>query len=103
MLTLQERVELFRSNTFFQDAPDEVLAGAARIARECDFERGAFVYAKNDTPEDFYLLIEGRIGHPEVQAAEAQYSVAREVSRRGQFFGFAAVVQGMPRRVISAR
>ncbi len=103
MLTLQERVELFRSNTFFQDAPPEVLAGAARIARECDFERGAFVYAKNDTPEDFYLLIDGRIGHPEVQAAEAQYSVAREVSRRGQFFGFAAVVQGMPRRVISAR
>ncbi|HEY9397876.1 MAG TPA: ATP-binding cassette domain-containing protein [Burkholderiales bacterium] len=103
MLTLQERVELFRSNTFFRDAPVEMLAGAAEIARECEFERGAFLYAKNDTAEDFYLLIDGRIGHPEVQAAESQYSVAREASERGQLFGFAALVQGMPRRVISAR
>lgn len=103
MLDLDERLALFRSNTFLKDAPAGLLSEATATATELTFDRGEFIYAKNDAAEDFYLLIDGRIGHPEVQAAESQYSIAREVASPGQLFGFAALVQGMPRRVISAR
>lgn len=103
MLDLDERLALFRSNPFLKDAPAGLLSEATATATELTFDRGEFIYAKNDTAEDFYLLIDGRIGHPEVQAAESQYSIAREVATPGQLFGFAALVQGMPRRVISAR
>jgi len=103
MLDLDERLALFRSNPFLKDAPAGLLSEATATATELTFDRGEFIYAKNDAAEDFYLLIDGRIGHPEVQAAESQYSIAREVASPGQLFGFAALVQGMPRRVISAR
>jgi len=103
MLSQQDLVALFRSNSFLRDAPAELLAQIALAAREETFARGVFIYAKNDAADNFYVLIEGRVGHPEVQAAEEQYSVAREVVVPGQLFGFAALVQGLPKRVISAR
>lgn len=103
MLTPRERVTLIQSNPFFQAAPADLVLSMSMAAREASFDRGAFIYAKNDAAEDFYILIDGRVGHPEVQAAQEQYSVAREAVTPGQLFGFAALVQGMPRRVISAR
>lgn len=103
MKTETERVALLRTNAFFAEAPEEFVHKVARVAREQTYPRGSFIYAKNDPAEDFYVLVEGKVGHPEVQAAEAQYSVAREAARLGQLFGFAALVQGLPRRVISAR
>lgn len=103
MKTEAERVALLRTNAFFADAPAEFVREVTRVAREQIYPRGSFIYAKNDPAEDCYVLVEGKVGHPEVQAAESQYSVAREAARPGQLFGFAALVQGLPRRVISAR
>lgn len=103
MLTPRERITLIQSNPFFQAASANLVLSMSMAAREANFDRGAFIYAKNDVAEDFYILIDGRVGHPEVQAAQAQYSVALEAATPGQLFGFAALVQGMPRRVISAR
>ena len=99
----REIVALLELNPFLREAPAEIRSELAARARVISFERGEFIYAKNDATEDFYILVDGRVGHPEVQAAEAQYSIAREASQPGQLFGFAALVQGMPRRVISAR
>lgn len=103
MMSGTDRVALLKTNSFFANAPEPILAQIALMAREESFKRGAFIYAKNDPAENFYILLEGKIGHPEVQAAESQYSVATETDLPGQLFGFAALVQGMPRRVISAR
>ncbi|MEW5708809.1 MAG: ATP-binding cassette domain-containing protein [Pseudomonadota bacterium] len=103
MLTTEEKLKLLRLSSFLRKAPLEVLKEAAEVAVEQSFGKGQFIFAKNDPATDFYILVDGKVGHPEVQAAEEQFSVAREVSAPGQLFGFAALVQGMPRRVISAR
>lgn len=103
MMSGNDRVALLKTNSFFANAPESLLTQIALMAREECFKRGAFIYAKNDPAENFYVLLDGKVGHPEVQAAESQYSVATEADHPGQLFGFAALVQGMPRRVISAR
>ena len=103
MISGTDRVALLKTNPFFAEAPPNFINQVALVAREERFARGTFIYAKNDPAEDFYILVDGKIGHPEVQAAESQYSVAMETDRPGQLFGFAALVQGMPQRVISAR
>jgi len=103
MLTIDERVALLRSNPFLREAPPDFVGAIAGAAVERAYRRGDFIFAKSDPADDCYVLVEGRVGHPEVQAAEEQYSVSRETAVGGQLFGFAAFVQGMPRRVISAR
>ena len=103
MLSRDEKLQILRLSSFLAKAPGKMLTEVAEAAREQTFERGEFIFAKNDPPEDFYVLVEGKVGHPEVQAAAEQFSVAREVTAPGQLFGFAALVQGMPKRVISAR
>ena len=103
MLSFEERLTLLRLSSFLGKAPPATLNALAENAQERAYERGEFVFAKNDAAVDFYVLIDGRIGHPEVQAAQEQFSVAQEVTTPGQLFGFAALVQGMPNRVISAR
>lgn len=55
--------------------------------------KGRFIYAKNDPARDFYLLVEGRIGHPEVQASDRD-SLAYRADTPGQLFGFAGAVPG---------
>lgn len=103
MLTSTDKFKILRLNTFLSKAPSELLSSLANAATEDQFERGAFIYAKNDHAKHFHILIDGKVGHPEVQAAEEQFSIARDVSACGQLFGFAAAVQGMPLRIISAR
>ncbi len=103
MLSLEEKLTLLRLSSFLGKAPPHILREMAETAQEKAYERGDFVYAKNDVAADFYVLIDGRIGHPEFQSTQAQFAVAQELTTPGQMFGFAALVQGMPNRVISAR
>ncbi|MEO5740951.1 MAG: ATP-binding cassette domain-containing protein [Vicinamibacterales bacterium] len=103
MLSVDEKVMLLRLSSFLGKAPPKILRELAEKAEEHAYARGDFVYAKNDFATDFYVLVDGRIGHPEVQAAQEKFSVAQELTTPGQLFGFAALVQGMPNRVMSAR
>lgn len=75
---------------------------AAHAAEQC-FAKGDFIFAKGDSPNDLYILIEGRIGHPEVQRSDEACEVTRSISAAGQIFGFAAAVALSPKRVVSAR
>jgi methylenetetrahydrofolate reductase (NADPH) len=103
MLAHDEKLWLLRINSFTGSAPRELLETIAAHARERSFAKGEFIFANGDSPDDFYILVEGRIGHPEVQRADEAYAVARGISAAGQIFGFAAAVAGSPRRVVSAR
>ena len=67
MLGHREIVALLELNPFLREAPEEIRKQLAERARVISFERGEFIYAKNDSTEDFYILIDGRVGHPEVQ------------------------------------
>ncbi len=101
--SVEEKIVALRRCSFLKEAPLKLLAASAEISFERSFERGDFIYAKGDRADRFYVLLDGKVGHPEVQAAEEQFSIATEVQVPGQLFGYAALVQGMPKRVISAR
>ncbi|GAC1411473.1 MAG: hypothetical protein NVSMB6_12760 [Burkholderiaceae bacterium] len=102
MLTLEEEITLLRLNSFMSGAPAALLAEVAHQAVEEVHPKGAFIYARRDRADKFYILVHGQVGHPEVQAAEEQYSIAPHASVPGQLFGFAAIVQGLPQRIITA-
>jgi sulfonate transport system ATP-binding protein len=103
MFGVEDKLRLLQLCPSLRNAPLELLRDGAELAVEEIFEKGDFIYAKGDRAEYFYILVDGKVGHPEVQAAEEQFSIARDVSVPAQLFGYAALVQGMPKRVISAR
>lgn len=102
MLTHAEKLKLLRLNSFLGSAPVDLLAVVAEHAREQDYAKGAFLYSRKDQADNFYILASGQIGHPEVQAAEEQFSIAPQAVTPGQLFGYAAIVQGLPQRIITA-
>lgn len=103
MLTFNEKLKLLRINSLLGTASITMLREIAAAAAEQSFEKGDFIFARGDAAADFYVLIDGRVGHPEVQADDEQFSIARQVNASGQMFGFAAGVAGKPARAVSAR
>lgn len=103
MMGRDEKLALLRASPLLGRLPETMLDEIAGQAMEHRYDSGAIVYAKNDPSADFYVLIEGRIEHPEVSAPDPDVAVAHAVERKGQVFGFAAMVQGLPRRAITAR
>ena len=103
MLNAQQKVDILKQSSFLGRMPEAMLTEVAATAGEKQFERGHFIFSKNDVADNFYLLVDGKVSHPEVQAAQTDLSVVLDVAAPGQLFGFAALVQGMPTRVISAR
>lgn len=103
MLTVQERISILRLNRHFKRAPEALVQATAEQAEVVDYPRGAIIFNRREPSEYFYILVHGHVSHPEVQAAEEQYSIARETETQGQLFGWAAAVEGMPDRLISAR
>jgi len=102
MLTHADKLTLLRLNSFLSEAPIDLLSQLAEHAIEQDFAKNTFIYSRKDKADNFYILASGQVGHPEVQAAEEQFSIEPQASTPGQLFGFAAVVQGMPLRIITA-
>lgn len=102
MLSHADKLKLLRLNSFLSAAPMALLGAVAEHAREQDYAKNAFIYSRKDQADNFYILAEGQVGHPEVQAAEEQFSIAPQASTPGQLFGFAAIVQGLPQRIITA-
>lgn len=102
MLSHAEKLKLLRLNSFLGEAPLELLSSVAEHAHQEDYAKNTFIYARKDPADNFYILAEGQVGHPEVQAAEEQFSIAPQASTPGQLFGFAAIVQGLPQRIITA-
>lgn len=102
LLTNDEILKLLKLNSFLGNADDELLMAIVGSAKLLEFEKNTFIYSQSDEADNFYILVEGQVGHPEVQAAEEQFSIAPNICVPGQLFGFAAIVQGMPKRIISA-
>jgi ABC-type nitrate/sulfonate/bicarbonate transport system ATPase subunit/5,10-methylenetetrahydrofolate reductase len=98
MLIFDEKLKLLRISSFLGKASLDFLSETAAAAIEQSFKKGEFIYAKNDAATDFYVLIEGRVHHPEVQLGEA---IATQVTTSGQMFGFGAAVPS--RRITSSR
>lgn len=98
MLSVGDKLKLLRINSFVGEASLDFLSAAAASAVEQSFEKGQLVYAKDDAATAFYVLAEGKVGHPEVQRPDAS---ASQINTPGQMFGFAASQRD--RRTLSAR
>ncbi|PZQ19272.1 MAG: hypothetical protein DI565_02540 [Ancylobacter novellus] len=102
MNTRENRLSVLRLNSFMSQAPRPMLDEISYYAREETFAAHDFIFAKGDQAADFYILIDGRVGHPEVRLNDDNLSITQETATAGQLFGYAAAVQGAA-RVISAR
>ncbi len=102
MMSAEDRLTLLRLNSFLGTADSDFLRPIAQQAREQSFRANDFIFSREDKAGDFYILAQGRVGHPEVLSENDEYGVTTGARLAGQLFGFAAVVQGLPRRVISA-
>lgn len=103
MLTKDQRRTILGSNRHLNRMPTGVIDAIAEQAEELDFAKGAVIFNRKDSSVKCYILVSGHVSHPEVQAAEEQFSIARETTTQGQLFGWAAAVDGLPERIISAR
>ena len=99
MLSLDDKLKLLRINSFVGESAAEFLSAVALLADERAFDKGRLVYTRDEPAGAFYLLIEGRVSHPELPADLDPN--ARQVSAAGQMFGFGA--SSMERRLLSAR
>jgi methylenetetrahydrofolate reductase (NADPH) len=103
VLTSEEKLKLLRINSFLGNASLNLLKNLAAAAVERSFEKGDFIFARNDPALAFYILVNGKIGHPEVQVRHEPAAITRQIATTGQLFGFSAIVPGQPMRVVSAR
>jgi ABC-type nitrate/sulfonate/bicarbonate transport system ATPase subunit/5,10-methylenetetrahydrofolate reductase len=103
MMTQQEKLKVIRLSSFLSMAPANLLSAMARNADVRSYERGDFIYSREEPADLLYVLVDGKIGYPEIQEIDSQFPTTSEVSARGQLFGFAALVPGPQHRVISAR
>jgi toluene monooxygenase system ferredoxin subunit len=78
-----------------------ILAKLAALAQPEDHPKGATLYRPGDPAEDFYVLDSGRveflIGRGE-RTAPAGFML-----KKGEVFGWAALLEGYPARIASAR
>jgi toluene monooxygenase system ferredoxin subunit len=85
----------------FTGASDATQAKLAALARREEYDQGAVIYGVGDPAEDFFVLdsgrVEFRIGRDE------RTSPAGFMLRKGEVFGWAALLDSHPRRIASAR
>lgn len=103
MLTTVQKRTILSSNRHLNRMPASIIDAIAERAEELDFPKGTAIFNRKDPSVLCYVLVSGHVSHPEVQAAEEQFSIARETTTQGQLFGWAAAVDGLPERIISAR
>jgi methylenetetrahydrofolate reductase (NADPH) len=99
MLSASDKLNLLRINSFVGGASSDLLAAAAALAIERSFDKDQLIYARGDAAKTFYVLVEGRVGHPEVEAGRDESG--NDIATPGQMFGFAASSED--RRLLSAR
>jgi toluene monooxygenase system ferredoxin subunit len=85
----------------FAGASEATLAKLAALARRETYPTGAVVYRVGDPAEDFFVLDSGRV---EFQIGrDERTSPAGFMLRKGEVFGWAALLDSHPRRIASAR
>ena len=73
----------------------------ARLARREEFAEGSVIYRLGDPAEDFFVLESGRV---EFQIGrDERVNPAGFMLRRGEVFGWAALLENHPQRIASAR
>jgi len=86
--------------SIFEGISDEAQSALSVLAREETFAAGATVYDVGDPVEDLYILENGRVEF--VLGREDRTSPGGFMIRKGELFGWAALVAEQPRRIARA-
>lgn len=85
---------------FFGRLHAEQLGRLAEIGRVVDFPRDTRIYTIGDEVDDFYMLAEGTVRF--TLGLGKRETAAGDIIRRGEVFGWAALVEGHSRRIATA-
>lgn len=81
----------------FQTISADMLAAIARLAKAQSFARGDLIYQLGDVARDIFVVCSGSVQHTLHDADGAH--VYEKTMRTGDVFGWAAVLEGHPRRM----
>jgi toluene monooxygenase system ferredoxin subunit len=84
----------------FSGIPEATLSRVRALARSEEFPAGGQIYDIGDAAEDFFVLQSGRIEF--VIGREERTSPAGFALRKGEVCGWAALLDGQPRRIARA-
>jgi toluene monooxygenase system ferredoxin subunit len=85
----------------FNGIGEGTLEALARLARREEFAAGSVIYRLGDPADDFFVLESGRV---EFQIGrDERVNPAGFMLRRGEVFGWAALLENHPQRIASAR
>lgn len=91
---------LLGSGRFFGRLDPGQLGRLAAIGRVLDFPRDTRIYTIGDEVDDFYVLSEGTVRF--TLGLGKRETAAGDIIRRGEVFGWAALVEGYSRRIATA-
>ena len=85
----------------FTGIAESTLAALAALAKREEYSEGSVLYKPGDAAEDFFVLDSGRV---EFQIGrDERTSPAGFMLKKGEVFGWAALLENQPHRIASAR
>jgi toluene monooxygenase system ferredoxin subunit len=85
----------------FNGTPAETLAALAALAGRETYQAGAMLYRPGDPAEDFFVLESGRVEF--LIGRGSRTAPGGFMLKKGEVFGWAALLDGYPARIASAR
>jgi CRP-like cAMP-binding protein len=90
---------LSQADFFSALTPPQLKSVAALFSRQ-EFTSGSQIYTLGDPAKEFYVLLEGMVRFN--LTLGARHAPAGEIIRRGDVFGWAALIENAPRRIATA-
>jgi toluene monooxygenase system ferredoxin subunit len=88
------------SSELFTGLPPQTLSRLSELGRSESFEEGSTLYTMGDPADNLYVLESGRVEF--LLGRDDRTSPAGFVLRKGEVFGWAALLDGQPKRIARA-
>ena len=97
---VEDVVEILRQTMPLQVAGDDLLRRIAAAGRRVSYEERTVLYEVDDTADDLYIIVSGQVRHTLGPGAHAREST--QILKKGDVFGWAALLEKTPRRLARA-
>lgn len=92
--------EILRHTAFFRDLAREQLERIALLGRVETYPQEASIYTLGQAPDDFYVLVDGMVRFTIGRGNRSTHG--GQVLKRGEVFGWAALVESAQKRIATA-
>jgi CRP-like cAMP-binding protein len=93
--------EVLAHTAFFAELSAEQRERVARLVRMEEHPQDACIYSLGDVASDFYVLVDGMVRF--TIGLGSRRTHAGQILRRGEVFGWAALVESAPKRIAAAQ